>query len=73
MYKSEGFTSKDLAEAKRLLIISERDAGKFKLIICNNIRKCLLIRSTVKRPKSYNKVTTTFVLIITIKGALKRY
>lgn len=30
MYKSEGFTSKDLAEAKRLLIISERDAGKFK-------------------------------------------
>ena len=28
--KSEGFTSKDLAEAKRLLIISERDAGKFK-------------------------------------------
>lgn len=30
MYKSEGFTSKDLAEAKRLLIISERDAGKYK-------------------------------------------
>jgi site-specific recombinase, phage integrase family len=30
MYKSEGFTSKDLAEAKRLLIISERDAGRYK-------------------------------------------
>ena len=30
MYKSEGFPSKDLAKAKRLLIMSERDAGKYK-------------------------------------------
>ena len=51
MYKSEGFTSKKLAEAKRLFIISERDAGKYKFDYLQEY----LQRSTSKADDKKNK------------------